>query len=214
MKLFVAALFSSALGITTSALAADLPQTGSADSGVFSPVNSEPIDWSGFYLGGQFGYGWFTGEDNLGNPETDLDDVIGGIHAGYNHTFENFLVGLEVEANLAGFDGKTSLGLDANVDWMLAGRIRAGYTFDRYLAFATAGISAAELSLKSVREDSNTHTGLVVGGGLEAFVTENLTARIEYQHHWFNEQTYNTNTLDYKVDGQMDVVRAGLSYHF
>ncbi|WP_150523696.1 outer membrane protein [Roseibium sediminis] len=196
------------------AAAADLPVSYEPQIDLRGSIEPTTNRWQGFYTGGQFGYGWFRGQDNLGNPGTNLSDVVGGLHAGYNHTFGQFLIGIEAEGNLSAIEGRTSVGLDAEINWMLAGRARAGFIFDQFLAYATTGVSLAEASLKGNKESTNTHTGLVVGGGLEAFVTESLTARIEYQHHWFDEQTYNTNTIDYKVDGQMDIVRAGLSYHF
>jgi len=198
------------------ALAADLPTVYEPEMVLRGSIEPETNSWQGFYIGGHFGYNWMNGQDDLddGIGTTSLSSVIGGFHAGYNHMFGQFLLGVEAEGNLSDLNGQTAGGLDASNNWMIAGRVRAGYAFEHFLAYATAGVSMADASLTGTKKSSNTHTGLVVGGGLEAFVTQNISARLEYQHHWLNEQTYNTNNTDYKVDAELDIVRAGLSYHF
>ncbi|TYC49477.1 porin family protein [Rhodobacterales bacterium] len=200
--------------LTGNAQAADLPAPAAV---VGTPVATTTYDWNGIYAGGQLGYGWFTGEDNLNNPSTDLDSVIGGAHVGYNHMLGQFVLGVEGEANLADFNATTPLGLKADINWMFAGRVRAGYAFDRFLAYATTGVSFAELTLKSSfnnASDSNTHTGVVLGGGVEAFVTDRISVGLEYQHHWFGDQTYNLGGRDFEVDGNLDIVGARASFHF
>lgn len=200
------------VGGSSYSLAADLP--------ISEPVIVAPspvYDWNGFYVGGQLGYGWLTGKDNLGNPETDLDSVVGGLHAGYNYTISQFLIGVEAEANLAGFNETSSIGFKIKNDWWASARLRTGVTFDRVLAFGTVGISMTELQIEAPARgtsDSNLHTGLVLGAGLEALVTKELSVRLEYQHTWYENKTYNLGQADFKVDGEMDVLRIGASYHF
>ncbi|MTI44612.1 outer membrane immunogenic protein [Roseibium hamelinense] len=192
-----------------SVLAADLPQP--------QPAFDAGKNWQGFYSGGQFGYGWLKGEDNLGTPSSTLDSVIGGVHAGYNHQFGNLVLGLEGEANLTNLSSTTSVGFETNSDWMLAGLVRAGFAFDRFFAYGSTGVSLAEISFKSSArgtKDSNTHTGVLLGAGIEALVTDSVSVGLDYQHHWFASKTYNLGGNDFKVDGDLDLVRARVSYHF
>ena len=73
-----------------------------------------PVDWTGFYVGGQIGYGWglndgaiayltpggLNGQSGLRSGATssvngDATGVIGGAHAGYNRQFDKWVVGVE-----------------------------------------------------------------------------------------------------------------------
>jgi outer membrane immunogenic protein len=208
MNLRYASLMLATSLLSGNAIAAD--QLSSAQS-------PTPYNWKGVYAGVQAGYGWFKGEDNLGTPSSTLKSGLGGVYAGYNHLLGQFLLGVEAEANFMNFSSTTSAGFKTNIDWMIAGRMRAGYTFDRFLAYATTGVSASELTFKSDArgtKDSNVHTGFLLGAGLEGLITEQVSLRLEYQHHWFANQTYNLGGSDFKVDGDLDIIRAGISYHF
>ncbi|WP_093809944.1 outer membrane protein [Stappia sp. ES.058] len=62
--------------------------------------------------------------------------------------------------------------------------------------------------------DSNTHIGWVLGAGVEAFVTETVSAGVEYQHHDFGSKNYNIGGATFGLKGQLDLVRARINYHF
>ncbi len=183
------------------------------------------FDWQGFYLGGHIGHGRTIGKDNAGFPVPEGEPVFGrtsvtlkaafgGAHAGYNHVHGNYLVGIEGEVNFLNFNGKTSFGSDVDVDWLLAGRVRAGLTFDRFLAFVTTGLSVTDVKSKNLSlgrpADSDTHAGFVLGLGGEAFITEKISTRLEYQHH----RLINVGHNDFHLDGRLDFIRAGAAYHF
>src|SRR5438105_13584648 len=65
-------------------------------------------DWSGFYLGANFG-GAFTREDvstPIGTFSTDPSGVLGGFQAGYNFLFSpDWLFGIEAEFDLTSAQG-------------------------------------------------------------------------------------------------------------
>ncbi|EAV40705.1 outer membrane protein, putative [Stappia aggregata IAM 12614] len=181
------------------------------------PVAIQTYDWQGVYGGGQFGFGWFEGRDNLGSPPENLASPVGGVHVGYNHMLGQFVLGIEGEANLANFSDTTSANLDVDINWMIAARLRAGYAFDRFLAFATTGVSFSEVTFEipgTGISDSNTHTGFLFGGGVEGYVTEHISVRAEYQHHWFGNESYNVGAGAFDIEGDLDLLRAGVSYHF
>ena len=58
------------------------------------------------------------------------------------------------------------------------------------------------------------HIGWVIGAGIDAFVTRNISARIEYPHHESGSEPYNPGLSDVTLDGHIDSVRAGVSYPF
>lgn len=204
MRLLAVHILLATAGLSTSTLAAE-------------PVSDIGYSWQGLYFGGQLGYATFKGEDNLGSPTATLESAIGGAHLGYNHAFGQFVLGLEAEGNLTDFNSTTSAGFESNIDWVLATRVRAGYSFDRVLAYVTTGASVTQLEFDSPARgtsDSNVHTGLLLGAGIEAFLTKRISTRVEYQHTWYNSQTYNMGGIDFDVDGDSDIVRAGVSLHF
>ena len=87
------------VAVSTGALAADLPSR--APPPVYVPP--APIfTWTGFYIGGQIGYGWGQNKGNFGDNFGDFDTfsyntsgVIGGAHVGYNLQLNQFVIGLE-----------------------------------------------------------------------------------------------------------------------
>ena len=88
-----------AIALAGSAFAADLPSR--APPPVYVPP--APIfTWTGFYIGGQIGYGWGQNKGNFGDNFGDFDTfsyntsgVIGGAHVGYNLQLNQFVIGLE-----------------------------------------------------------------------------------------------------------------------
>lgn len=77
------------------------------------PVVDYVNDWSGFYIGGHVGYGEANyegciectdGSDILDAGELDLSGVAGGIHGGFNHQFDSFVIGIEGDLTWTGFE--------------------------------------------------------------------------------------------------------------
>ena len=129
-KLIPAGIF--AIGVITSSFAhaADLGQP------VYKAPPPPPVpvfSWTGFYVGGNVGYGWGTSKDDLsflqtdpcgtvcGSPPNDLatfdatdsnklNGVIGGVQAGYNWQVSNFLLGIETDIQASGQRGTTTFG--------------------------------------------------------------------------------------------------------
>lgn len=83
-------------------------------------AQTAPVNWSGFYVGGNLGYGWgeahssqsgaassFSGAPTVYVPnaftvagageKTALDGVLGGIQAGYNFSHQKWIIGAETD---------------------------------------------------------------------------------------------------------------------
>lgn len=200
-----------ALVMATPAMAAD-PFGG--DPTFDTPFSFGPAhDWSGIYVGAHSGYAWAKGTDDVGGS-AEFDGFVGGLHLGYNHMIGNIMIGAEVDGSLT--DAQLALGL-GHIEWMASARIRAGVTHGRIMAFATGGVSAAGIEVGDAAigpTDSNDHVGWVIGAGIEAFVTQALTARIEYQYHEFGQERYDLGGMTDDLSANVDIVRVGLSYHF
>jgi outer membrane immunogenic protein len=122
--LIAVAAAASTLAFAPIASAADLP----LKAPVYAPPPLTPVySWSGFYVGGNIGYGWgsrtanFTPNDfnaflsSCGGAggstcpppvSSDINGVLGGLQAGYNWQFnQNWLVGIETDFNWSGIKG-------------------------------------------------------------------------------------------------------------
>ncbi len=77
--------------LATNAMAADFPRR--APGPIYAdPVAARIFDWSGFYLGGNVGYGW----GNMAGISTG--GFLGGVHGGYNYMWPSgFLIGAEAD---------------------------------------------------------------------------------------------------------------------
>src|ERR1700722_9765177 len=86
-----------AVAVAGSGAAADLPY-GSSPYTPPAPI----FTWTGFYLGGQIGYGWANNNLSGWGPVFAFsginyvpNGVVGGAHVGYNLQFNQFVLGVE-----------------------------------------------------------------------------------------------------------------------
>jgi outer membrane immunogenic protein len=129
-------------------------------------------NWTGFYLGGNVGYGWGTSPSSLAFSDTTgplitqsaslhIDGVIGGGQAGYNWQMGNWVFGLEADIQGSGQKGDVTLICPAGVcsasavtttlteklKWFGTVRPRLGWTITpTILAYATGGLAYGELT--------------------------------------------------------------------
>jgi len=201
------------------ALAADLPQE--TYSAPIQPAPVQVYDWTGIYLG--LHAGWLGGDvdpDFTGTDGADGSAFTGGFHAGANYMVTpQFLVGIEGDVDGTSFDqdGTFQPGVagNANINWTSSIRGRAGFAFDRFLAYGTGGVAFADVDVTSgAFKESNTHTGWTVGAGLEGMITPNVTARLEYMYADYGSQDYTFGGTTTDIDVTSNVVRAGISYKF
>jgi opacity protein-like surface antigen len=153
ISLFATAFAGAVLAIASSASAADLPVKA-------PPVVTPPppvFNWSGFYVGGQVGYGWgHTTADSfsvstgafIATGENDRNGWFGGGQIGYNYVFASrWLVG--IEGDIAGGDINGSAvncssatacaGSEVKTSWFGTVRGRLGYAWNNWMLFGTGG---------------------------------------------------------------------------
>src|SRR5579862_7233382 len=92
---------------TGTALAADLP----ARMPVKAPAYVPMYNWTGFYVGGNFGWGWnnSSGTSVLGGVSGPVsgsgNGALGGLQAGYNWQTNNIVFGVETDIQASGGSG-------------------------------------------------------------------------------------------------------------
>jgi outer membrane immunogenic protein len=207
------------------------------------------IDWSGFYIGINGGGAWGDYESELtvtGLPgfAIGLDQSAGGFlvggQAGYNHQFNNFVLGVEADAQFSQIEGDFSIPITTpgpagdlvnasfSTDFLATFRGKVGYAFDNVLVYATGGAAVTEIETKFALldgfvpglsvSDSQTHWGWTAGAGVEVAINENWSLKAEYLYIDFDEESYFEDALspfaDYSVDLDTQIVRAGLNYRF
>ena len=194
------------------------------------PAAPVPYSWSGLYIGLNAGYAnakvTETASGGGGSGSANAPGGLGGFQIGANYQTGAVVLGLE--ADFAGYMGTKSVTVaggavsgTAQIPWIGTLRGRVGYAFDRFLLYATAGGAATEListvNVGAIGSSSttNTHGGWTAGGGLEATITENLSARVEYLY----VDTGNINVAQLgaplvTVTGRLqdNLVRAGVNY--
>src|SRR4051812_48080542 len=243
MKFKFLALLALAGGVAgaTIASAADLPARlpVKAQPSVFAP------NWSGVYVGATVGGVWGRSKDTFNDPlfpafvgrqaaNTDVSGFIGGGTLGANWQFGNVVLGIEGDGSWTDAQGVSTLlppfltttTLEARERWLATARGRLGYAFDRYLVYVTGGGAWADVRYTAtsaagiVTAESKTLTGWTVGGGLEAKLAGNWSAKAEYLYVDFGDNNYFTPFAAGGISGAQvmnltnHIARAGLNYSF
>ncbi|WP_456622765.1 outer membrane protein [Bradyrhizobium sp. P5_C12] len=213
--------------------AADLPVKAS------HPVAAPLPGWTGFYAGVQGGYEWSqdrTVEFALGGPPTGFNHGFhpgggfGGVHVGYNHQFDRFVVGIEGDADFGRVDGGFTVSIlrfDARKEWESSIRGRLGFTpTERLLLYVTGGVAFTELKYRWMDNSVGTpfapadanifKTGWTAGVGGETALTDRVTARLEYRYSDFGTTRFDWRDLlgSYEQHPRFQSVRGGVSVRF
>lgn len=207
-KLLLAAC--AAVAVANHASAGDLPLQRRSTYAAPETYRSL-FNWTGFYLGVHGGYGWGTS----GGSGTNPDGFVGGVQAGYNYQFSpNGVVGFETDISASAIDGKNN-GVKFSTDYLGTIRGRAGYTIDRVMLYVTGGAAYGQGDLNVGGLSNNQfHWGWTIGGGIEAMVTPNVSARLEYLYVDLAKETYGSVLGPVSVGYNTNLVRGGLNYRF
>lgn len=145
---------------------------------IAAPVEIAPVsaDWSGFYVGGQLGYGDVS--SNIAG--VDGNGAIGGLHAGYRYDFGQFVAGAELAYNGANID----LGPTSKLDNVTQLKLMGGYDLGSTLVYGTVGAAHAKANLAGV---NHSDTGYLVGLGMDYAINDAWTVGAEIAHHRFND---------------------------
>lgn len=145
-----------------------------------APVPDSP-DWTGGYVGGQIGYG---------NVDTnafgvDGDGAIGGLTAGYDYDFGQWVVGGGLDYDWADI----SLGAgNPDLENVFRVKLRGGYKIGNGLVYGTGGWAQADTD--TLGDDDGYFAGL----GYEHMVTQNFSVGGEALYHEFSN--FGTTTTD------------------
>jgi len=236
-RLLASAVLGAALSAT--ALAADLPSIKGP------PVYTPPpaFSWTGFYIGIAGGGAWGSAEQTDSSPfSSGRYRVSGGLvggSVGYNWQVNNFVFGLEGDGSAAWVSGST-FGTNtiscygnpahcaADLEALGTARGRVGIAFDRFLPYVTGGVVVGSLHgqegyvIAPGEGGSGTTTvsGWTIGAGIEAKLSPNWSANLEYLHvdlgdyAIFDETIPGFGVLAQHIRFTSEIVRAGLNYRF
>lgn len=160
---------------------------------MIAPVIMAPVsaDWTGFYVGGQLGYGDVS--SNVAG--VDGNGAIGGVHMGYRYDFGQFVAGAELAYNGSNID----LGVPAGkLDSVTQLKLMGGYDLGSTLVYGTVGAARAKSSVLG------SDNGYLVGLGMDYAINDKWTVGGEFAHHRFNDFTapgidLRANTLQIRV---------------
>jgi len=197
----LAAAFS--LGVVQAASAADMPVKAPI---VRAPVVM-PFSWTGLYVGANAGAAWirdcftYQSGSSLGLDDgcQSASSFIGGGQIGFNWQTGTWVFGIEGSGDWAKLESNAvspSFGGDTiytKTDSLFLATVRAGYAWDRYLAYVKGGAAFVPSdywrnftgSSTTFATASETRIGWTVGAGLEyAFLPSwpNWSAAVEYDY--------------------------------
>ncbi|MGH6789978.1 MAG: outer membrane protein [Pseudolabrys sp.] len=214
-----------------------LSMLGAANAGDGKPGKKPqpaPVgEWTGFYIGGNLGYGAAGLTDDAPLAITsNMTGVIGGVQAGYNYQIDRVVLGIEGDIQASGQSTSYSRTLPIVGNFTVSQRIpyfetlrgRIGYAFNCgcVMAYGTLGIAygAYEPSASALGATVSGHytkPALALGAGVEWMVTKGWSAKLEGLY-------LDTGNIGSPVNlpgvGEVHmrvrdaIMRLGLNYHF
>ncbi|MET4388455.1 high affinity Mn2+ porin [Bradyrhizobium sp. F1.4.3] len=225
-----AAIASGVLVLPGASFAADLPLKARAARTVY--------DWTGFYVGGHFGYG-NSGFGPGTNPLPEQGVVLphsatgltAGYQIGYNRQLANRVVlGIEADSTFTSpTDGaalaRSPAPFHTTIDYVGTVRGRIGYAFDRFMPYVTGGFAWGHTRINVNDGDGITESfpvshyqaGWTAGMGLEYAISGNWTAKAEYEYVDLSRRTYDLSGFglgSVNVDPRIHLFKLGLNYQF
>jgi outer membrane immunogenic protein len=199
---FAAALVALAL-LSDAAVAADNFSFG-------APARPGGYMWQGPYVGANLGYQWSGINNNPASPS----GIAGGVQAGYNVQYGQFVFGGETDLQVTGADGTFAPWKFSN-PWFGTLRARAGLAMSNMLFYGTLGLAYGTLNMKNTLtgvSESHTSPGWAGGAGVEVGLMGNWTARAEYLYVDLSNSSF---VLDGNSHGiQSNLLRLGVNYRF
>lgn len=189
--------------------------------------------WSGAYVGINAGVG--TGDTDVActtgcfSPAATSFDTQGpaiGAQIGFNQLIsDRLVVGVEGDISFSDISGDAFFGgkaASSQLDTSGTVRVRAGILVTpSTLIYATGGLAWADWNDTFVPETvansfSGVQVGWTIGGGVETFVSDKLTFKIEYlyldfgddSHQWTDGAGAGTVSFDH----QIHTIRLGVNY--
>ena len=173
--------------------------------------------------------------------------ALGGGQAGFNYQFSSWVAGAEIaitatglnqSVNVSTIEPGAALRTTSHPNWLVDATARFGYAADTLLIYAKGGCAWAHATYTeavlnftgmnagvtaSTANQSVSRNGFVVGAGLEYGMTEELSARFEWNFYDFGSATYTFNvttpapaavTMPTSVQSRINTFTVGLNYRF
>ena len=187
-----------------------------------APALAPVFSWTGWYIGGNAGFGWgentnatvFTdyGWDAPPNPSPKPKGFIGGGQIGYDWQVTNWVFGLvadfqgtdikESTTTIAiGPDGPQIKSLSEKLDFLGTVRGRLGWAANNWLFYGSGGLAYGDVrsTLNFSEPDgfaaaskSETRVGWAAGGGINYAWTPNWIVGVDYLHYDLGHTSINT----------------------
>jgi outer membrane immunogenic protein len=179
-------------------------------------------NWTGFYIGINGGGGWGTSSWSSTGSFGTSGGVVGGT-VGYNYQINQIVLGAEGDVDWAGLSGNTvtscPAGCTTKDTWLATARARVGYAADRFLPYVTGGAAFGDIraSMPGAPGASASNAGWTIGGGVEAAIAGNWTAKVEYLYvdlGNFNCGTSCGAAAVNDVSFRANLLRGGINYRF
>jgi outer membrane immunogenic protein len=200
---FAAALAALAL-ISSAASAADnLPYYN-------APTRPGSYVWQGPYVGANLGYQW----SSVGNTSASPDGIAGGVQAGYNVQYGQFVFGGETDIQVTGANDTFASWKFSN-PWFGTLRARGGFAMNSVLFYGTVGLAYGTLTMKNALttvSESHISAGWTAGAGVEAAVWGNWTVRAEYLYVDLSNSSFVLDGTNHGI--QSNLLRVGVNYRF
>ena len=210
--------------VAGTAFAADMPVKA-------PPMAPPPPTWTGTYIGINGGYGWATSNHTnvttgLTSGDFDTNGGVAGVTYGGNWQAGHVVLGFETDFDWADIKGTSGLAAVCGggncfttTKWLSTERMRAGWDFNGWLLYGTAGAAFADVQAGVVGFGPNgekSRGGWTAGVGLETMFWHNWSAKVEYLHYDLGKDiTWNAaGPTGVAVLDRGDLVRAGINYHF
>jgi outer membrane immunogenic protein len=244
-----------ASALATAASAADMPVP--AAPAYTPPVYRPVIyDWTGIYGGAHVGGAWMndvvtTTTTTILQPAGTTTNVapmgvVGGAQAGVNFQFAPVVVGFEgtwtwtsltgTKITTSPLAGGFSQSSTSAAPYLATAAGRIGFAANDFLFYAKGGgawmrvdytQAVAASPIFSLQTQTTNRSGYVAGAGVEFGMTENLSAKLEYDYLGFGTKTYTFGNLSAPVGGintpfalpvswksSLQMVTAGINYRF
>jgi opacity protein-like surface antigen len=184
--------------------------------GAYAPAVEEPVNWDGFYLGGQIGYSNMTvdfsntlNSSTFALPNQTTNSTTYGGFLGYNWQVDpNLVLGLELgytrpsslSSSSTIFLNNTKISASYKLDDFGTFRGRAGYAFGQFLPYAVfgVGIGRVDYTVSAPPESrDNAYTlGLVAGLGIDVALLPNVFLRGEWEYAYFTPVKFTASSVN------------------
>jgi len=172
----------------------------------------------------------------IGDVPVNPVGALGGGQIGFNYEFAPWVVGVEgmwsgavsmsSTTMVSTAPGSTAINLSMqdNLFWLASATGRIGYAHDDLLFYAKGGGAWEGVKyLQTVgaggaagiqQSFNDTRSGYTVGAGIEYGLTENFSAKVEYDFYDFGSKTYNFVQTPLSISSQVHQVLVGINYRF